>query len=101
MHRKLSRILGIALFSLLATALFAQEEFSAELINDSAKGGSSGPTKIYVSKDKMRFEGHEQNGRTGTMIMNFAAQTTDILMPGKENVHRIPHGTRPRRPALI
>jgi hypothetical protein len=94
-HRKLSRILGIALFSLLATALFAQEEFSAELINDSAKGGSSGPTKIYVSKDKMRFEGHEQNGRTGTMIMNFAAQTTDILMPERKMYIESPMGHGP------
>jgi hypothetical protein len=70
----------LMLFSLLATALFAQQEFSADVVDKSEKGSST-PTKIYAGKDKMRFEGREQNGRTGTMIINLATQTTDILVP--------------------
>jgi hypothetical protein len=82
-HLKFGRILCLSLFTLLATGAFAQEEFSAELVNKS-DNASSGPTKIYVGKDKMRFEGHEQNGHTGTIIINFAAQTTDILIPERK-----------------
>jgi hypothetical protein len=73
----------LMLFSLLATALFAQQDFSADVLDNSEKGSST-PTRIYASKDKMRFEGREQNGRAGTMIMNFATQTTDILVPERK-----------------
>jgi hypothetical protein len=73
----------LMLFSLLATALFAQQEFSADVVDKSEKGSST-PTKIYAGKDKMRFEGREQNGRTGTMIINLATQTTDILVPERK-----------------
>ena len=83
MHRKSSRMFVIALFSFLTTAVFAQQEFSAELVSNSEKA-PSGPSKIYASKDKMRFEGHEQNGRTGTLIINFTAQTTDVLVPERK-----------------
>jgi hypothetical protein len=82
-HHKLGRVLCTVLFSLLATAAFAQGEFSAEVVNNSAKE-STGPTKIYVSKDKMRLEGHEQSGHTGMVIVNFATQTTDILIPERK-----------------
>jgi len=73
----------LMLFSLTTTALLAQQEFSAELVNNSEKA-SSAPNKIYASKDKMRFEGHEQNGHNGALIINFAAQTTDILIPERK-----------------
>jgi hypothetical protein len=82
-HLKLSRMFCLVLFSLLTTSVFAQQEFSAELVNNSEKT-PSGPAKIYASKDKMRFEGHEQNGHTGTLIINFATQTTDVLVPERK-----------------
>ncbi|HXM23275.1 MAG TPA: hypothetical protein VN948_18605 [Terriglobales bacterium] len=83
MHHRLGRVFCLMLFSLLGTTLFAQQEFSADLVNNSEKA-SSVSGKIYASKDKVRFEGHEQNGRTGAMIINFAAQTTDILIPERK-----------------
>jgi hypothetical protein len=73
----------VVLFSLLATAVFAQQEFSAELVDNSGKT-SSAQSKIYASRDKMRFEGRGENGRGGTMIINFATQTTDILIPERK-----------------
>jgi hypothetical protein len=71
------------MFSLLPAAVLAQQDFSADLVNNSDKT-ASGSTKIYASKDKMRIEGQGQAGHTGTLIMNFAAQTTDILMPERK-----------------
>ena len=83
MHLRLSRMFCLALFSLLTTAVVAQQDFSADLVNNSEQA-SSGPSKVYASKEKMRIEGHEQNGHTGTLIMNLAAQTTDILIPERK-----------------
>ena len=83
MNPRLSQMLYLVLFSLVTTAAFAQQDFSADLVNNGEKASST-PAKIYASKDKMRFEGHEQNGHTGTLIINFAAQTTDILVPDRK-----------------
>ena len=83
MNPRLSQMLCLVLFSLVTTAAFSQQDFSADLVNNAEKASST-PAKIYASKDKMRFEGHEQNGHTGTLIINFAAQTTDILVPDRK-----------------
>jgi len=82
MDHRLGRMFCLMLFSLLATSVFAQQEFSADLVDNSEKASST-QSKIYAGKDKLRFEG-QQNGRTGTMIINFAAQTTDILIPERK-----------------
>jgi len=83
MHHKLTRMFCLILFSLLATAVFAQQEFSADIVDNSAKASSTG--KIYASKDKLRFEGFRQGaGGSGAMIINFSAQTADILMPERK-----------------
>jgi hypothetical protein len=82
-HLKLSRVFYLVPFLLLTGALFAQQDFSADLVNNSEKA-TSGPAKIYASKDKMRFEGQGQEGHNGTLIFNFAAQTTDILIPERK-----------------
>jgi hypothetical protein len=83
MHPKFGRVLCLALVSLLASAAFAQQEFSAEVLNNSNQAASA-TAKIYASKDKVRFEGFQQNGHTGAMIINLAAQTTDILIPERK-----------------
>ncbi len=83
MHLKLSGVFYLVPFLLLTAALFAQEDFSAEVVNTPERA-SSGPAKIYASKDKMRIEAHEQAGHAGTLIINFATQTTDILMPERK-----------------
>jgi hypothetical protein len=83
MHHRLARMFCLMLFSLLATAAFAQQEFSADLV-DNSETASSRQTKIYAGKDKLRFEGRGESGRAGTMIINFATQTTDILIPERK-----------------
>jgi hypothetical protein len=82
MNHRLGRMFCLMVFSLLTTAVFAQQEFSADLVDNSEKASST-QNKIYAGKDKLRFEG-QQNGRAGTMIINFAAQTTDILIPERK-----------------
>ena len=94
MHLKFNRIFSLVLFTLLATALFAQQDFSAELVNNSEKTPST-PSKIYASKDKLRLEGQGQNGRSATLIINFAAQTTDILVPERKMYIESPLGHGP------
>jgi hypothetical protein len=97
MHHRLGRMFCLILFPLLATALFAQQEFSADVVDNSAKASSTG--KIYASKDKLRFEGFRQGaGDPGAMIINFAAHTTDILMPERKMYFESPiQGTAAQR----
>jgi hypothetical protein len=80
---KLSRMLYLAPLFFLSTAMVAQQDFSADLVNNSEQA-SSGPSKIFASKDKMRIEAQGQNGHNSTLIINFAAQTTDILIPERK-----------------
>ena len=61
-------------------SLFAQTEFSAEIV-DTQKPDTPTQAKVYFAKDKMRIESQEHNSRgQGVFIMNFATQTSDVLM---------------------
>jgi hypothetical protein len=83
-HLRLRRIFCLVLFSILTTAVFAQQDFSADVVNNSDKSPSS-TAKIYASQDKLRIEGFSRGaGHTGAMIMNFATQTTDIVIPERK-----------------
>jgi hypothetical protein len=66
---------------LLATSFsLAQTEFSAEIV-DTQKPDNPVQAKIYFAKDKMRIESKEHNARGGgAYIMNFATQTSLVLM---------------------
>lgn len=91
MHSKLGYLV---LFLLLTTAVLAQQDFSADLVNNSEKA-SSDVTKIFASKDKMRIEGQGQSGHTGTVIVNYTAQTMDILVPERKMYIESPFGQGP------
>jgi len=93
MDHRLCRVFCVMVFSLLTTALFAQEDFSADVVDNSEKDSST-PAKIYAGKDKIRIEGSEQNGRSGAMIINFATHTTDILVAGR-NIYMESSGNGP------
>jgi hypothetical protein len=81
MHLKFSRMFCMVLFSVLTTAVFAQQDFSADVQNNSDKNPGTS-AKIYASQDRLRLEGSSRGtGHTGAMIINFATQTTDILIP--------------------
>lgn len=84
----------IALFSLMTTALFAQQDFSASMVR-MEKGKAGTPSKMYITKGKMRLEGQGEKGRSGVMIMNFATRTTDILMPEQKMYMEMASGTGP------
>ena len=71
----------VALLSLLTLSAVAQE-FSADFVSIGKDRSHSGPTKIFVGKDKMRLESNE-GGEVGmgAAIMDFVNQKTIILMP--------------------
>jgi hypothetical protein len=94
MHHRLSRMFCLVLFSLLSTAVFAQEDFSAEIVR-SSKGEQRSEGKIYVSKDKMRFESEGGNDRNAVAIVNFATRTNRVLMPAQKMYIEMPGGMGP------
>jgi hypothetical protein len=62
-------------------AAVAQADFSADIVNLSAATNTF-HTKIFSTKDKLRFQGEDKSGRTNSiMIVNLAARTSIVLMP--------------------
>ena len=94
MRSIVNRVFCLAILSLLATGAFAQQDFSADMFNNSDKT-PAGTGKIYASKDKMRFESREQNGHGGTVIMNYSTQTMDVLIPERKMYLENPMGQGP------
>jgi hypothetical protein len=79
MIRFAPRILCLIAFIISCTALFAQTEFSAEMV-DTQKPDTPTQAKVYFA-NKMRLESQERKARgQGVFIMNFATQTSDVLM---------------------
>ena len=92
-------VLALTLCS--AGTLFAQE-FSADLVNLShADDPNHG--KIYVSKDKMRFEGMQPAGHSnmGAMVVDLAQQKTYILMPERKMYMETGAGAAPEHSMQI
>ena len=95
MITKLFRLFLLILFSLLPVALFAQEDFSAEIVSHRQGEEERTPAKIYVTKGKMRVESAGRNGHSGAVLMDFASQTTNILMPEQNMYMEFPAGRGP------
>ena len=94
MSYKLIRVFFVVALGLASSALFAQEDFSADIAQfNQEKQTSSG--KIYVTKDKVRLEPQGPNGHGGVMILNFAAHTSDMLMPEHKMYMEMPAGQGP------
>lgn len=70
-----------ALLMLASSAVFAQQDFSADIVDSRQKDV---PPHISVAKDKMRIEAKQHAGPGGIVIMNFTTQTTDILIPERQ-----------------
>jgi hypothetical protein len=66
------------------TVLVAQEDFSANIVDQRVGKETAGQVKIYVTKDKMRVDSAQPNGRSGAMILNLASQTNTILLPERK-----------------
>jgi hypothetical protein len=61
--------------------VLAQAEFSAEIV-DLQKPDKASTSKIYFAKDKIRIESHGASAQGGgAVIVNFATQTSIILIP--------------------
>ncbi len=76
------QVLCLVLFSL--TPLFAQEEFSADMVQTKGNNNPGSVGKVYVGKDKMRFESQRKGGGSAVVLINYATQTTDVLMPERK-----------------
>ncbi|HEV8048818.1 MAG TPA: hypothetical protein VGP35_13870 [Terriglobales bacterium] len=86
----------IFLMACFATSVFAQEDFSANVVNQRAgKNTTNTQTKLYVTKDKMRIDSNEANGHGGSVIVNFTKQTNVVLMPERKMYMEFPQGQGP------
>jgi hypothetical protein len=74
----------VVLLSLFTFSAFAQE-FSADFVNIGKDRSRSGPSRIFVGKDKMRIETNEGGEfGMGAAIMDFADNKTIILIPAQK-----------------
>ncbi len=90
------RLITLCLVMLTACAgASAQADFSADIVNLSAASNTF-PTRIFSTKDKLRFQGQDRSGRTNSiMIVNLAARTSIVLMPQQ---HQYVESTGPQIP---
>ena len=59
----------------------AQADFSADIVNLTATSNTF-HTRIFSTKDKLRFQGEDRSGRTNSiMIVNLATGTSIVLIP--------------------
>jgi hypothetical protein len=80
---------GAALLLISASSLFAQSEFSAEIVN--LQGSASQPSvKVFVTKGKMRVEDQQKAGHTGAVIVDFAKGTTLVLVSEQKMYMEMP-----------
>jgi hypothetical protein len=80
MLRVVTRISCFLALMLAASFVLAQVEFSAEVV-DTQKGAAN-QAKIYFAKDKVRIESQGKGSQGGgAIIVNYATQTSVILMP--------------------
>lgn len=83
------RSLSLPILLLASAVLFAQSDFSADIVN-TGKNALNNATTIHVTKDKMRME--PKQGQMGVVIVNFASATTDVLMPQRNMYMEMPQG---------
>jgi len=78
-----------------AAFALAQTEFSADVV-DSHKQGTTSQSKIYFSKDKIRFDSRDANS-PGAFIMNLSNQSMTILMPQQHMYMEMPADAQEQR----
>jgi hypothetical protein len=82
-----------------STFLMAQADFSAEIV-DLQKPGAPSQAKMYLTKDKLRVEptnGGPHGG--GAVIINFATQSTTVLMAQQHMYMEMPMQAQGQRMA--
>ena len=93
--RKCIRLSLLIIFSILPIALFAQDDFSADIVSHREGEQEKAPAKIYVTRNKMRIESTGRNGQAAAVLIDFAAQTTDMLMIAQSMYMEFPAGKGP------
>ena len=97
MLRCVARISCFLGLMLAASFVLAQMEFSAEIV-DLQKPGTPTMAKIYFAKDKMRIESQTGGPRSGgAIIMNFATQTSIVLMAQQHMYMEMPAQAQSQR----
>jgi len=91
--RRAIRILFIFVVALGTAKLFAQEDFSGDMVSTSQ--GNEHRAKIYATKDKIRFEPEKQGAMKGAVIVNFSTHMTDVLMPERKMYMEMLQGQGP------
>jgi hypothetical protein len=97
MLRCLVRISCLIALMFAANLVLAQAEFSAEIV-DLQKPGTPTQAKIFFAKDKIRIEataGGPHGG--GAVIVNFATQTSIVLMAQQHMYMEMPAQTQNQR----
>jgi hypothetical protein len=96
--RWITRISCFFALILAASFVVAQAEFSAEIV-DLQKPGTPTQAKIYFAKDKMRIESQTSARSVGAIIMNFATQTSMVLMAQQHMYMEMPMQAQGQRMA--
>jgi hypothetical protein len=89
-----SRLMAVVLFSLFSLPLFAQEDFSADIVNNK-DGGNQSHARIYVTKDKWRIEGFQEGRMGGAVITNLSTRMSAVLMSERKMYMEFPQGQGP------
>jgi hypothetical protein len=97
MPRLIARTSCFVVLMLAGTFALAQAEFSVEIV-DLQKPGTPTTAKLYFAKDRMRAEPQTSSPRGGgAVIMNFANQTTTVLMAQQHMYMEIPAQSQGQR----
>jgi hypothetical protein len=97
MLRWTARVFCVLALVLSAGFVLAQTEFSAEVF-DSHKQGTTSQSKIYFSKDKIRFDSVDRDAKNaGAFIMNLSNQSMTILMPQQRMYMEMPADAQEQR----
>jgi len=97
MPRCIARISGFIVLMFAAGFVLAQTEFSADIV-DLQKPGTPIQAKIYFAKDKMRIESQVSSPHGGgAVIVNFATQTSIVLMAQQHMYMEMPAQAQSQR----
>ena len=99
MLRLMLRSACFVTLTLLASLALAQSEFSADIVDTSAKRADRGPTKVYFGKDKMRFDAQDNKDPMGggAMILDLKNDSWTVLMAKQHMYMEMPESMMEKR----
>jgi hypothetical protein len=96
MFRRAARLSIFSVLVFAASFALAQTEFSAELV-DLQKSGTPTTAKLFFGKDKIRIETQGGAHGGGAIIVNYATQTSIVLMAQQHMYMEMPAQTQAQR----